>query len=47
MAKHAAALPLRLVHEPTPGLSNARNRGIAEARGDLVLWTDDDVAFFG
>jgi glycosyltransferase involved in cell wall biosynthesis len=41
--KHADALPLRLVREPTPGLSNARNRGMVEARGGLVLWTDDDV----
>lgn len=33
----------RLVHEPKPGLSRARNRGLAEARGEVVAYTDDDV----
>jgi glycosyltransferase involved in cell wall biosynthesis len=37
-----ASLPLRLVVEPEPGIPAARNRGIREARGDLVLFTDDD-----
>jgi glycosyltransferase involved in cell wall biosynthesis len=36
-------LPIRCFHEPTPGLSNARNRVVAETRGDFVCWTDDDV----
>ena len=36
-------LPIRRVSEPTPGLSHARNRAIAESRGDYILWTDDDV----
>ena len=36
-------LPLRYVHEPTLGLSNARNRAIREARAEWVLFTDDDV----
>ena len=26
-----------------PGLSNARNCAAAAARGDLIIWTDDDV----
>lgn len=34
---------LRPVHEPTPGLGRARNRGIAAATGQVVLFTDDDV----
>ena len=36
-------LPLRRVFEPMPGLSNARNTALREAKGDYVLWTDDDV----
>lgn len=36
-------LPIRRVEEPKAGLSNARNRGVAEARGVYILWTDDDV----
>ena len=29
--------------ETKPGLSNARNCAAAAARGDLMIWTDDDV----
>ena len=36
-------LPVRRVFEPKPGLSHARNRGVSEATGDYILWTDDDV----
>ncbi|MEO5574088.1 MAG: glycosyltransferase [Gammaproteobacteria bacterium] len=36
-------LPIRLVHEPKPGLSNARNAAIDNALGDYIIWTDDDV----
>lgn len=36
-------LPLRYIVESQQGLSRARNRGIAEARGQLLLFTDDDV----
>lgn len=41
--KHAKALPLRRVVETQQGHSHARNRAIDEARGELLLWTDDDV----
>jgi glycosyltransferase involved in cell wall biosynthesis len=37
-----AGLPVRYVHQPTPGLSNARNAGLAVARGALIAFTDDD-----
>jgi glycosyltransferase involved in cell wall biosynthesis len=41
----AAADPrFRYVLEPRPGLSRARNRGLAEATGTYVAYTDDDVA---
>ena len=32
-----------LVHEPRPGLSRARNRGVVAATGIVVAFTDDDV----
>lgn len=38
-----AATPFRYVREEAPGLDRARNRGIAEARHDLIAFTDDDV----
>ncbi len=34
----------RYVVEPRPGLSCARNRGLAEARGEIIAYTDDDVS---
>lgn len=37
-----SALTLRAVSEPRPGLARARNRGLAEARGEIVAFTDDD-----
>jgi len=36
-------LPIRLLQEPTPGQSYARNLAIREAKGDQIAWTDDDV----
>lgn len=43
IASFAGRLPVRRVVQPLAGLSNARNAGLAEARGDYMLWTDDDV----
>jgi glycosyltransferase involved in cell wall biosynthesis len=37
------ALPIRLLHQPKQGKSHALNLSLAEARGDYILWTDDDV----
>jgi GT2 family glycosyltransferase/peptidoglycan/xylan/chitin deacetylase (PgdA/CDA1 family) len=34
---------LRYVREPGPGLSRARNRGLLEAGGEFIAFTDDDV----
>jgi glycosyltransferase involved in cell wall biosynthesis len=37
------SLPLRKTFEPFPGLGAARNRGIAESKGTIVAFTDDDI----
>ncbi len=42
-----AGTPFRYVLEPRPGLDRARNRGIEEARGRIVAFTDDDVRVAG
>ena len=34
---------LRYVYEPEPGLHSARHRGLREARGDILVYTDDDT----
>ena len=39
----AAAFGARYVREPHLGLDRARNRGVIEARTDIVIFTDDDV----
>ncbi len=33
----------RYIYEPRPGQTQARNAGLAAARGDIMLFTDDDV----
>jgi glycosyltransferase involved in cell wall biosynthesis len=36
------SIPTRYVLEPKPGLGNAHNAGLAVARGDIIVFTDDD-----
>lgn len=43
IAKHGAHLPIRRLFEPQPGKSYALNYAIREARGEYILWTDDDA----
>ena len=42
-ARLAADLPAVIVNEETPGKSRALNRALNCARGDILLFTDDDV----
>ncbi|HEY5107224.1 MAG TPA: glycosyltransferase family 2 protein [Caulobacteraceae bacterium] len=37
-----APLPVTYVHEPAAGVANARNAGLAAARGGLIAFLDDD-----
>ncbi|OGM12629.1 hypothetical protein A2V80_03115 [Candidatus Woesebacteria bacterium RBG_16_39_8b] len=36
-------MPIRYISETKKGLSHARNRGIDESNGDIVIFLDDDV----
>jgi glycosyltransferase involved in cell wall biosynthesis len=37
-----SAVPIRYVGEPRPGISHARNTGVASAAGRYIAWLDDD-----
>jgi glycosyltransferase involved in cell wall biosynthesis len=39
----AGRLSIRREFEPQRGLSRARNKAVEAARGDYIVWTDDDV----
>jgi len=36
-------LPIQLVLEPRPGVNHARNRAVERARGELIVFADDDI----
>lgn len=42
-SQRVAPYPVRLLHEPRPGVSIARNRAVSEARGEILAFVDDDV----
>lgn len=42
IASFTARLPIRRIFEAQPGVSSARNAAVREARGEYILWTDDD-----
>jgi glycosyltransferase involved in cell wall biosynthesis len=39
----AGRLPLRRACEPNQGLSHARNTALGQAKGEYIVWIDDDV----
>jgi glucosyl-dolichyl phosphate glucuronosyltransferase len=43
ISAYIGRLPVRREFEPCPGKCNALNRAIDVAKGDYILWTDDDV----
>ena len=43
ISEYVGPLPVRREFEPRPGKSNAQNRAIDVAKGDYIVWIDDDV----
>jgi glycosyltransferase involved in cell wall biosynthesis len=44
LQRQSSKIPMRYEFEQRQGLSHARNRGVACARGKFILFTDDDVS---
>lgn len=40
--KYELSIPLKIVFEPTPGLTHARQKGVSESSFSYVLFCDDD-----
>jgi glucosyl-dolichyl phosphate glucuronosyltransferase len=40
-----AAFAWQLIPEPVPGVNSSRNAGLEAARGDLLIFTDNDLTF--
>lgn len=43
LMQFAGKLPLTLLSEQTPGKNRALNKAVRHARGDLLVFTDDDI----
>jgi glycosyltransferase involved in cell wall biosynthesis len=43
IASYASRLPIRREFEPQRGISRARNRAVDAAKGEYIVWTDDDT----
>ncbi|MGA7867880.1 MAG: glycosyltransferase, partial [Stellaceae bacterium] len=43
ISEYVGRLPVRRELEPQAGKSNALNRAIDVAKGDYIVWIDDDV----
>ena len=43
IGEYIGRLPVRREFEPRPGKSNALHRAIDVAKGDYIIWIDDDV----
>lgn len=43
LARYRRTLPLVRLFESAPGQSACRNTAVRASRGDLIVWTDDDV----
>lgn len=39
----STTLPIRMLNEPVPGLSRARNTALSSTQADAILWLDDDT----